>query len=1036
MFSPQSSVVSDSGLIAYWDMNLDGGADGTVKDMSRYSNDGTNYGATATEGKIGAGMSFDGADDVVFMTGSDDSILDVGAESFSLSAWVKPIGTNSDKTIMRKRGSQQGYLLEVVDDDEVSLQIRNTDVDTMTVTTPAESLTVGEWNHVVAVGSLSDVWTLSIYVNGVSKVSTTQDYGGSITIPSQSFQIGGRYTVANYLNGAIDEVRVYKKVLTPTEITALYNEGNIQGKLVLNAQEESGEGLVGWWPLHEDMQGSGLSSELNTTNDALSPTNDANAEIWYTVGDASATVQTDNLDVGDTYGLQIDGDTSSGLGAHTFGSTIGLETGKEYILSVRVKVSSGSNWVLHAGSSYNNGPPYIQSSLFPNNGEWNTVTLQFTADTATGYGEYVVFRHQDYTAGGRIYVSSLSAKQLYSTAMDKTSSENDGRIYGIPSFTTDHHGNSNKALNLNGTSDYLNLGDVLEFDKDDPATYAFWIYPDDTINAAIISKSDGSTAYKGWQIFLTSGAVSYRNYYDGTSTGIKVLADNVLTESDWNHVVVSYSGSEVASGVKIYYNNVLQADTDLINAGFGGSTTNNVEVLISKYTYTDSGYFDGKISDFRVYNRELSVAEISDVYNSYNPGISMSSYTKGAVGHWSLNLEWSNGTTVMDRVPSGNNGTATNSPIIGSRATKFDGADQFVDIGDTTHTSVKTISFWTQADDITSHTDYPIDLNGTDYISIVDGEVTLGGFADGTNIIYTGSVAEEATIPDITGWHQVVITSTTGRNASDLDIARLEGTGYHDGKIAEVRIWDRVLSAVEITQLYIHGRPTTSVERVAELNGTDQYFTLSDGDTAGNDFEPPLDTDIMIEAWVDADAFAANQILVGKTSDVTGSTDLYGMYLNTSGRLVGKIADADSVTTSTDDGTAITINTWNHVAISFDRDGNMTRYVNGSAYGTADDISNEAGAITNALAFSLGAESDGGLPLNGQLDEVRYYEFSSGIPSDIATHILYNAGSMGRIHDALKTSLVDGWDLNGDPFALKESGHDLTNNGSTTFVKP
>ena len=65
----------------------------------------------------------------------------------------------------------------------------------------------------------------------------------------------------------------------------------------------------------------------------------------------------------------------------------------------------------------------------------------------------------------------------------------------------------------------------------------------------------------------------------------------------------------------------------------------------------------------------------------------------------------------------------------------FDGSNDYVDVG-TAYNGVKSISFFVKVDDITSNTDSIIDLNGTDKISIVDGEVTLTAFSGGTNTIF------------------------------------------------------------------------------------------------------------------------------------------------------------------------------------------------------------------------------------------------------------------------------------------------------------
>jgi hypothetical protein len=112
--------------------------------------------------------------------------------------------------------------------------------------------------------------------------------------------------------------------------------------------------------------------------------------------------------------------------------------------------------------------------------------------------------------------------------------------------------------------------------------------------------------------------------------------------------------------------------------------------------------------------------------------------------------------------------------------------------------SVKSIAMWCKPDAV-NVTDYLIDLNGTDYITIVNGTVTVNGFAASTEIIYVdGVVAATVTA----NWHHVVITATAGFVASDLEVGRLLGSGYFNGIVEEVMIFDVILTPIQAKKLH------------------------------------------------------------------------------------------------------------------------------------------------------------------------------------------------------------------------------------------
>lgn len=167
------------------------------------------------------------------------------------------------------------------------------------------------------------------------------------------------------------------------------------------------------------------------------------------------------------------------------------------------------------------------------------------------------------------------------------------------------------------------------------------------------------------------------------------------------------------------------------------------------------------------------------------------------------------------------------------RAYDFDGTDDYVDIGNQ-GSSIKTIAFRIKADDITSHTDYVLDLNGTDYITIVNGEVTTNGFSAATVTYYVDGVSGERTIANITDFFNVVITSDTGFTASDLDIGQVGGTGFFNGKLFDVRLSTDTWTSAQVTNYTSYGELGTAPTNVVAWYKCDEQAGLNAFDSSGN----------------------------------------------------------------------------------------------------------------------------------------------------------------------------------------------------------
>lgn len=229
---------NQGGPVGYWDMD---DCQGTiVGDMSGNNNNGTitagasgtytSVGTCATSsassmwyngrvGKYNASLAFDGTDDYVSVTSGLFNYTD----NFSISAWINPVAdanTNysivgsaayssngRDWWLLRQRsGLSNKFAFQVLNGSQI---VSNTTINAST------------WNHVVF--TLNN-GSASLYVNG--KLDITSGSFGTITSGNTGLLFGKRGDNSQYLNGQVDDTRIYNYPLTASQVKMIYNQGS------------------------------------------------------------------------------------------------------------------------------------------------------------------------------------------------------------------------------------------------------------------------------------------------------------------------------------------------------------------------------------------------------------------------------------------------------------------------------------------------------------------------------------------------------------------------------------------------------------------------------------------------------------------------------------------------------------------------------------------------------------------------------------------------------------------------------------------
>ncbi|OQW99139.1 MAG: hypothetical protein BWK80_63375, partial [Desulfobacteraceae bacterium IS3] len=197
---------------------------------------------------------------------------------------------------------------------------------------------------------------------------------------------------------------------------------------------------------------------------------------------------------------------------------------------------------------------------------------------------------------------------------------------------------ANDSLSFDGTDDYVNCGDS-PFQIAN-GTWEAWFKP--TVLGgvkAIITKDvdnyndDGYLGIHGSNKIWFFIDKSDNSYYE-------LFSDSTVSTGTWYHVAVTWG-----SGMKMYVNGVLQADTDANTSGIISSGNN----LFIGSRDSSADHFNGQIDEVRVWNVARTQAEISQY-----KGVTLTGIESGLVAYYQF--DEGSGTIASDLAGGDNHG--------------------------------------------------------------------------------------------------------------------------------------------------------------------------------------------------------------------------------------------------------------------------------------------------------------------------------------------------------------------------------------------
>lgn len=388
-----------------------------------------------------------------------------------------------------------------------------------------------------------------------------------------------------------------------------------------------------------------------------------------------------------------------------------------------------------------------------------------------------------------------------------------------------------KGAAFNGSSSFIETPSLIPTND---FTFSCWVYFDSLAPSSNYSMIYNAYKNTFWYLALYDGGKIAT--YNGT-TSLNTTS-NVISAGQWHHIVYTSSST---NGKNIYLDgNTTPVATVADNTG--NSNPSGSWEGFGKYYASPFYYLQGKIDQVRIFNKAVSVSEVTTLY-----GETFTSATKSTTdifgdssGVALYELDENANDTGKGAIDSGQSGV-------------FNGSSSGISIPSVNLGTSFTISVWFNWDGQDNNQNATIVGSNDENPSIIHNK-----FSTSNSISYDYSGGSVMLLSSVTAnqWYHIVIVHngtsfegfvngvSGGTNTVSNITATIEGIGYDSnqsrflsGKIDQVRFYSSALSGSDITKLFNESSvPTANLVAWYKLDGdaTDET-TNYDGTWTGTE---------------------------------------------------------------------------------------------------------------------------------------------------------------------------------------------------------
>jgi hypothetical protein len=624
-----NALANPPGLVGAWGFDEASGAQ--AADGSGRANHGTIAGATRGTGRFGGGLSFDGLDD--WVTVADAASLDL-TTGMTLEAWVNPtaLGSTWRTAVIKEAPGALAYALYASEGAGRASGHANTGTE-FDVRSPA-TVPLSAWTHLA---TTYDGANLRLYVNG--SLVTTRAVTGSLVATGNPLRFGANAVWAEAFQGRLDEIRVYNRALSASEVSADMTRPVGGGQPPAPQLSVSPSSLAFAGTAGGASPAAKTLAVSNTGGGTLS-FSVADDAPWLSVSPGSGTAPQD---------LTVSASTA-GLAAGTYTATVTVTAsgaqGSPATVPVTLTVgaqppppalavspaslafTATAGGVAPAGKtidvtnagggtlSYTASDDAAWLSVAPASGtapQAVTATVNQAGLAVGTYNATVTITAAGASGSPKTVPVSLTVQQAPpvpsglvaaygfdeasgATATDASGSGNPGTISGASRVA----GRAGGGLSFDGLDDWVTVADAASLDLGTGMTLEAWVNPA-TITGkwrtVLLKEAPGGLAYALYA-GEDAGRPSAHTY---TSSELDTRGTAGLPLNTWSHLAATYDGATL----RLYVNG-----TQVSSRAVSGAMRATTGVLRIGGNAIWDEWFTGRIDEVRVYNRALPAADI------------------------------------------------------------------------------------------------------------------------------------------------------------------------------------------------------------------------------------------------------------------------------------------------------------------------------------------------------------------------------------------------------------------------------------------
>lgn len=169
------------------------------------------------------------------------------------------------------------------------------------------------------------------------------------------------------------------------------------------------------------------------------------------------------------------------------------------------------------------------------------------------------------------------------------------------------------TLHSDASQEYLKRADTAALDLSGAFSIAFWLKSigSSGIDRGVICKGSSYSATLGYNVYMAGTGGPFDHKIQFSKGNEYMIGTHQFNDNVWRYVVCRFNGGSIMT---IYVNNVLDG-YDAAKSAAVGNSANELRIGARSYTLQGGSYLDGGVDEVAIWNREITVAEMTQLWN-------------------------------------------------------------------------------------------------------------------------------------------------------------------------------------------------------------------------------------------------------------------------------------------------------------------------------------------------------------------------------------------------------------------------------------